>query len=138
MDTLYAIHVKSTDAVASAGWYVKYLNGQLIQTQTKANGDLTVRVDIGGILVNFTQHPNAAELPRAPEGEHIGLEHFGLIVDNLAETVSGLQAAGVEVLVPITSGPDIRPGRDVKWAFVRGPDGIRQELVEIISPVAKA
>lgn len=125
MDALYALHVKSVDALRSANWYVEHLSATIVEIIEKPGGEILVRTDVHGIPVNFTQHVDAALLPIAPPDIHIGLEHFGVIVDDLVGLLTRMEAAGVEVIEPVTDGPDS------KWAFVRGPENLRQELVEL-------
>ena len=54
-----------------------------------------------------------------------GLDHFGLIVDDMDSAAADLRAKGVEF---ICEPWEIRPG--VKIAFVKGPDDISIELAQ--------
>ena len=60
-----------------------------------------------------------------PGSPHYGLDHFGLRVDSLEEAVADLKARGVEFAVEPRATP-----AGLKIAFLRGPEGVRIELVE--------
>lgn len=65
--------------------------------------------------------PTAAE-PRFP---YLGLEHFGLTIDNLDEAVEELRSKGADIAIgPLTRSPGLR------LAFIRGPQGLMIEIVE--------
>jgi lactoylglutathione lyase len=59
-------------------------------------------------------------------GKNFGHLAFG--VDNIYETCSNLQAKGVKIL---------RPPRDGYMAFVKSPDGISVELLQMGSPLSE-
>ena len=61
-------------------------------------------------------------------GIHYGLEHFGLIVQDLESELIRLENLGA----PTLDGPlDIGNGRKV--AFIKAPDNVRIELMQISS-----
>ena len=66
-----------------------------------------------------------ADLPASPTAPHLGLDHFGLRVDNLEEAVAELKRQGATFT---TEPRTIRPG--VKIAFIQCPDNVRVELLE--------
>src|SRR6266540_563180 len=68
--------------------------------------------------------PDAA-IPSAPTEPYVGLDHFGLRVENMDEAVAELKRRGASFkMEPRT----IRPG--VRIAFVEAPDNVRIELLE--------
>jgi catechol 2,3-dioxygenase-like lactoylglutathione lyase family enzyme len=64
--------------------------------------------------------PNAT----TPSFPHYGLEHIGLIVNDVDAAVTELRAKGAEIALGLlTRYPGLR------LAFIRGPEGIMIELV---------
>ena len=66
-----------------------------------------------------------ADAPDGPAAPYVGLDHFGLRVENMDEAVAQLKERGAEFS---TEPRDLRPG--LKIAFVRAPGNIRIELLE--------
>ncbi len=69
----------------------------------------------------------------APADPYIGLDHFGLRIDNLDAAAAELKRRGAEFTVEPRI---IRPG--VKIASVRVPDDVRIELLERTSSMVSA
>ena len=66
--------------------------------------------------------PEEATVPSKPL---VGVDHFGLRVDDLDQAAEELKKAGVEFTMEPTS---IAP--NVKIAFITAPDGVSIELVQ--------
>ena len=61
----------------------------------------------------------------APQFPYYGLEHIGLMVDDVNAACEELRAKGADVAIgPLTRDPGTR------LAFIRGPEGIMVELVQ--------
>ena len=84
-----------------------------------------IDLDINGLTVFLARVPAGADIQQAPADPHLGLDHFGLRVDNLDAAYAELKRRGADFAV---EPKIIRPG--VKIAFVRGPDNVRIELLE--------
>ncbi len=123
MFSLFRIHLKTTDVVSTAQWYVDNLNAELLQDY-ESRGNHNMLLDVDGIEIIVTEPPDASNLPVAPADPHIGLEHFGLYTDDLKGLLTDMEARGVEI---IELSP---PEREGEYAFVRAPDGVRLELVQ--------
>jgi catechol 2,3-dioxygenase-like lactoylglutathione lyase family enzyme len=63
--------------------------------------------------------------PASPSEPYLGLDHFGLRVDSVDETVALLKERGADI---IDEPRTIRPG--VRIAFVRAPENVRIELLQ--------
>ena len=86
---------------------------------------LRIDLDINGLTVFIARVSPEDDIPASPTEPHLGLDHFGLRVDDLDEAVAELKQRGAEFsMEPRT----IRPG--VKIAFVLAPDRVRIELLE--------
>ena len=123
MFQLFRIHLKTTDVVSTAQWYLDLLDGKQLQDYQE-DGNHNIVIDVDGIEIIITQPPDASQLPVAPHDPHIGLEHIGLVTDDYSGLLAKIEERGLEILG--TSPPE-RPSR---YVFVRAPDGVRLELVE--------
>ena len=123
MFRFYRIHLKTRDLAPTVQWYMDHLSATKLE-EYERYGHLNVLLDVNGIEIIITQPSDATNLPSAPPGHHIGLEHFGLVTENLEALLTEMRAKGVEV---IELPPPERKG---EFAFVRAPDGVRLELVQ--------
>ena len=118
------IHLRSADNEATAEYY-RTMFGAEISEGVQADGQTRYDVDINGLRILISRVFKGEDpLPGLSES-HLGLDHFGLRVDDLDEAAAELKRLGAEFTVEphtVASGSKI--------AFVRGPDGVRIELVE--------
>ena len=118
------IHLRSRDPMGTAQYYEKMFGAKIIES-TQPDGQPRIDLDINGLVVFIALVPQDADVPSGPREPYIGLDHFGLRVEDLDEAAAELKELGAEfTLEPRT----IRPG--VKIAFVRAPDDVRIELLE--------
>ncbi len=123
------IHLKAPDPKSTAQWYVDNFGAKIVGEGEGLGGSTTVRLDIEGTRINVTSAPAGETLPEGTADSHYGLEHFGFDTDDIEGALARLQSHGAPVLLPITqtnSGSTI--------AYVEGPDKVRIELVQAISP----
>jgi catechol 2,3-dioxygenase-like lactoylglutathione lyase family enzyme len=118
------IHLRTTDPEGTAEYYRTMFGAEVIET-VQPDGGKRIDLDINGLAIFILRVPQGDDVASAPSDPYLGLDHFGLRVDNLDEAAAELKRLGAEfTLEPRT----IRPG--VKIAFVRAPDGVRIELLE--------
>jgi catechol 2,3-dioxygenase-like lactoylglutathione lyase family enzyme len=118
------IHLRSRDPVGTAQYYEKMFGAKIIES-TQSDGQQRIDLDINGLVVFIAPVLEDADVPSGPSEPYIGLDHFGLRVENLGEAVAELKRLEAEfTMEPRT----LRPG--LKIAFVRAPDGVRIELLE--------
>ena len=118
------IHVRSRDPRGTAEWYHQMFGARVFES-VQSDGQPRIDLDINGLTVFIASVPAEADMPAAPADAHLGLDHFGLRVDNLDGAVAELKQRGATfTLEPRT----IRPG--VKIAFIQCPDNVRVELLE--------
>ena len=116
------IHLRSRDPMATAQYFNKMFDAKILES-IQSDGQTRIDLDINGLII-FIAHADE-NTPMGPVEPHLGLDHFGLRVDNLAEAAADLKAKGAE----FASEPrDLRPG--LKIAFVRAPGDVRIELLE--------
>ena len=118
------IHLRSRDPEATARYYNEMFDAEILES-VQSDGGRRIDLDINGLTVFIARVSPDDDVPAAPSQPYLGLDHFGLRVDDLDEAAADLKRRGAEFVVePYT----LRPG--VKIAFVRGPDDVRIELLE--------
>jgi len=114
------VHLKTPDPEGMAQWFETMLGADVIRTMQ--NGKPRIDLKLGGANIFIAESPGHNEPPAIP---YRGLEHFGLIVDDLDSVASELKAKGCEFTKDVTNA---RPG--VRICFIRGPQGISIEILE--------
>ena len=124
------VHLRSPDPDATARFFETMFGAtakrDIYPPGTLYPGQMRVRLTLGGqtvlIAPTHPHDPTAA----APAFPYYGLEHIGLTVDNVDEACTELRAKGADIAIgPLTRSPGLR------LAFVRGPEGIMIELVQL-------
>jgi lactoylglutathione lyase len=118
------IHLRTRDPRGTAEWYHRMFGARIIES-VQSDGQPRIDLDINGLTVFIANVPAEADMADAPAEPHLGLDHFGLRVDNLEAAVAELKQRGASFS---TEPRAIRPG--VKIAFIQCPDNVRVELLE--------
>ncbi len=118
------IHLRSPDPMKSAQFYHKMFGARIIETP-QPSGPNRIDLDINGLTIFL-----AGALPQGQETQglrdaHYGPDHFGLGVVSLEKAVAELKTRGADFTVEPRTLPT-----GVKIAYLRGPDGVRVELLE--------
>jgi lactoylglutathione lyase len=122
--TFYHLHLLSRDPKATAQYYHKMFDAKILET-VQSDGKARIDLDLNGLPIFILRVAPEENLPSSPSSPYLGLDHFGLLVNNLDEAAAELARRGAEfAMEPRT----IRPG--VRIAYVRGPENVRIELVE--------
>ncbi|MBW6487105.1 MAG: VOC family protein [Syntrophobacterales bacterium] len=118
------VHILSRDPLAVGRYFQQMFDAKTIEG-IEPDGKSRIEVEMNGLRIFiFAVNPDE-NLPAAPAGRYIGLDHFGLQVDDLDETAAELKRRGAEFVVePFEK----RPG--LKISFIRGPENVRIELLE--------
>ncbi len=119
------VHIISPDPEAAGDWFVDKFGATIKGKATAPDGSTMVMVDLNGsnIFLKGRAEPPTHEAP--PPGSTYGLEHFGLVTDDLDTAVAELKAKGVTFTQDITN---FRPG--IRISFLLGPDNVLIELLE--------
>ena len=127
------VHIKSLDPRQSAQWWQKHFGARVIGEFAATAGTRTIRLAIGGTArVYISNLPAGQSLAPGTAEPHLGLEHFGFDVADLAKELERLEKAGIKIRRPLTVIPD-----GMRLAFIEAPDDVLVELVEAgSSPVA--
>jgi lactoylglutathione lyase len=117
------IHLRSPDPAATAQWYADKLGAEVIQTPMP-DGSTRTDLNLSGQKV-FIAKADPAQTGPSPATPYMGLEHFGMTVDDIQAAVAELKGKGVTfTMEPKT----IRPG--VTIAFLTAPQNVSIELIQ--------
>jgi catechol 2,3-dioxygenase-like lactoylglutathione lyase family enzyme len=118
------IHILSRDPEAAARYYQKMFDAKIIES-IGPDGKPRIDVDLNGLILFIFRVAPEDNLPDSPPERYVGLDHFGLRVDNLDQTASELKSRGAVFSLEPTA---LRPG--LRIAFLRAPENVRIELLE--------
>jgi glyoxylase I family protein len=108
----------SADAEATAAWFARCLNAEIVRRPGR------VDLRIGSINLFITSLASAQS--GRPHGEQQqGIDHFGVVVDDIDAAFEHLLRCEAEIVEPIKQ---VRPG--VRACFVRSPGDILVEVLE--------
>ncbi len=117
------IHLRSPNPETTAEWYQDKLGAEVIRTSL-ADGSTRIDLNLCGQKV-FIAQAQPGKAAAAPASPYLGLDHFGLTVDDIDAAVAELKAKGV----PFTMDPTTaRPG--VRIAFLTAPQNVSIELIQ--------
>jgi lactoylglutathione lyase len=115
--TFEHLHLISEDPQKTADFYVKYLGAQMINVITTPSGAKAVRLKIKDAMIIIS--------PRRTGNSFTGLEHFGMITDNLNNSLSELQIAGCT----LRGETQVMPN-GTRIAFILTPENVMVELLQ--------
>jgi len=119
-------HIKSRDPRKTAQWWADVFGAKLLP-EFGSGGTLFAPIEIDGIKVNISS-PSPAEAEQMGEGNaalHYGLEHIGLLTDDLDADLARLRDQGLEIF-------EVRETPTMRIAFVETPESVRVELMQRI------
>ena len=110
------IHLRSRDPEATARYYHDMFDGKIVES-LQTDGRPRVDVDIDGLTICIAKaqpdHDNAPDRP------YVGLDHFGLQVEDLEEAAADLRKRGAEFFSEprlLRPGPRCRGSRSPSCA----------------------
>ena len=116
------MHLRSRDPMATAQYFEKMFGATILES-VQTDDQSRIDIDINGLTI-FLAKANE-DTPDSPAVPYVGLDHFGLQVDDIEKAASELKAKGAEF---VAEPYQLRPG--LKIAFVNVPGNIRVELLE--------
>ena len=125
------VHIRSSDPKASAAWYEKFFDANILWAREVMPGTVTVSMEVGGpVRLNISSKPDGSSDKRSSaELNQLGLEHFGFDVEDLESELKRLEDAGVRVVLPLTKVPT-----GSCLAYIEGPDDV---LIELVQPAQR-
>ena len=118
------MHLRSRDVKKTAEYYQQMFDAEIVES-IQSDGRPRTDLDLNGLTIFIAPVAPEAATPPAPTEPYVGLDHFGLRVDDMDEAVAELKRRGASFMMEPRT---IRPG--VKIAFVQAPDNVRIELLE--------
>ena len=118
------IHLRTRDPEAMAQYFHRMFDARIIES-VQSDGRPRTDLDLDGLMIFIAPVAPEAAMEANPRDPHLGLDHFGLRVASVDQTVAELKRRGAEI---VDEPRTIRPG--VRIAFVRAPEDIRIELLE--------
>ena len=116
------IHLISPDPVKTAQFYEDMFNAKRVIVRELEGGYASVELNLNGTKIMIMSQ---ADTGLSDKVDSYGLDHFGIITNNLEAAVAELKAKGVKFQQEITK---IRPG--VKISFLWAPENVLIELAE--------
>ena len=113
------IHLRSANPEATAAWYEKMLDAEIVRTPGR------IDLKLGGADIFIASVAPDSGVNPPPKTPYQGLDHFGLAVTGIDDIAADLKAKGAEFTMDLTN---IRPG--IRICFLRGPEGVSIELLE--------
>lgn len=126
--SLNHVHLKSPDPKKTADWYVNAFDFKIINDNVRPVGDRFIRCETSnGIVVNISGARTGENLGSGDATAHLGLEHFGLDVEDIHFEIERLEKLGVVLM----EGPiEVPEGPYSYLAFIKAPDDVRIELMQ--------
>ena len=123
------VHIKARDPEATANWYQKAFNFNIVSDTTRSFGDRFIRCETeDGVVVNISSERNGETLASGNDDVHWGIEHFGIEVDDMAAEIKRLEDLGAI----LKEGP-LDNGNGLLIAFIGCPQDVRIELLQFSS-----
>ena len=117
------IHLKSPNPEETARWYEDKLGAEIVRS-TQPDGSTRIDLNLSGQKV-FIAQVSPEKVGAAPTMPYLGMDHFGMTVDNIDAAVAELKDKGVAFTMDPTT---IRPG--VRIAFLTAPQNVSIELIQ--------
>jgi lactoylglutathione lyase len=118
------MHLRSRDVKKTAEYYRDVFDAEIVES-IQSDGKPRTDLDLNGLTIFIAHVAPDATVPPAPAEPYVGLDHFGLRVEDMDEAVAELKRRGARFMMEPRT---IRPG--VRIAFVQAPDNVRIELLE--------
>ncbi len=121
------VHLKAPDPDKTAKWYVDAFGFEIFSDRVTGNGAHMIECKTtDGIIVRISGPRTDEAMGEGDANTHYGLEHFGLIVEDLSAELSRLEKMGAKTL----EGP-MGGGQGPTIAFIQAPDNVRIELLQL-------
>lgn len=115
------LHVFCTDIEVTRRWFVEVMGAK--------DGGLALgmpQLTLGGLRILLRGERPGEHLTASSPDRHFGTDHVGFRVDDLDATVADLASRGVVFEHEIRE-----PAPGVRLTFLRGPDDVRIELLQL-------
>lgn len=127
------VHINVKDLDGAIDFYQRMFNAELEYKAEYRPGRTSARLNISGMSIQLSDKLYPLDAPARPGDSepHLGLEHFGLEVDDFDAAIADLRAKGAEFLM---EPHEFRPG--LRLAFIRAPEDVRIEILQRRGPTS--
>ncbi len=123
MHRFHHAHIKSRNPRASAQWWAEMF-GATVLPEMEFGSMLFAPVELDGVRINITSPSPEEATHDPPLIPHYGLEHIGVLTDDLDVDLARFAEQGLEIY-------ERRAGAGgYEIAFVEAPDGVCLELLQ--------
>jgi len=120
------VHLKALDPETTANWYVKAFDFEIFSDRVMPSGARFIECKTtDGVIVRISGPGTGDVMGNGDASTHYGLEHFGLLVEDIEFELRRLNDLGAELL----GGPMGGNGGPI-IAFIQAPDDVRIELLQ--------
>jgi lactoylglutathione lyase len=117
------IHLRSPNPEATAQYYERMFGAEIIRSMQQ--GQPRIDLKLGGANIFIAPVAPGDGVNPAPTTPYQGLDHFGLLVNDIDRVAAELKSKGAQFTKEPTT---VRPG--VRVAFIRGPEGVSIEILD--------
>ena len=118
------LHFRSEDPHGARKFW-ENMFGAKVNAERKLGGAPSFDMDLNGMRFLVSGRAEGENPVRVGSDPRYGLDHFGLLVDDMDQAAGELRSKGAEF---ICEPWEIRPGTRI--AFIKGPDDMSIELAE--------
>jgi catechol 2,3-dioxygenase-like lactoylglutathione lyase family enzyme len=119
------VHLISSDPIKAAEFYEKAFGAQRVNLTTHTDGATMIVLSLTGtkIIIRSPQTDEIRTSLDSPQ-KYFGLEHFGIMTDDIDTTARNLKALRVQFVQEVTRFPEL------SIAYVMAPDNVLVEIME--------
>jgi len=119
------VHFIASDPLKAAEFYEKAFGAKRTSVTKHNDGAISIMLNLTGtkLLIRSPQTHEARTHLDSPQ-KYFGLEHWGVLTDNMDEAVKNLKTMGVQFIQEVTRFPGL------SIAYVMGPDNVIIEIME--------
>ena len=120
------VHLKASDPEKTANWYVRAFDFEIFSDRVTPAGARFIECKTtDGVIVRISGPRDGDVMRNGDASTHYGLEHLGLLVNDLDIELRRIKDLGADLL----EGP-IGGNGGPRIAFIQAPDDVRIELLE--------
>ena len=124
LNQIHHVAIIASDYARSREFYVEKLGFEVLRENYRSQrGDYKIDLKLGDCELELFGIAGSPKRPSYPEA--CGLRHLAFLVENIEETVAGLNALGIE-----TEPIRIDEFTEKRMTFFKDPDGLPLELHE--------
>lgn len=121
------VHINVRDLDVAIDYFQRMFGAEVEFKSENLPGRTSARLNLNGMRIQVSDKLYPLDAPERPgdSAPHMGLEHFGLEVDDFDAAMNDLKAKGAEFLM---EPHEFRPG--FRLAFIKAPDDVRIEILQ--------